>query len=78
MGRIKNLLFATRLPIETEMAFEAMIDQSLAHCFFGGSTTREGPVNPDHARKALIELWGDYLCDKALDSAFARFLDQYN
>jgi len=77
MGGMKNLLFAVRLPDTVEQAFEALIDDSLADMYFGASKPRRGPVDADHARDLLFELWRELVHDDALWSALARFLDAY-
>jgi len=77
MGRMKNLLFAVRLPDAVETAFEQMIDDSLADAYFGTSEPRRGPVDADHAANLLFEMWRELVHDDSLWSALARFLDAY-
>jgi hypothetical protein len=77
MGAMKNLLFAVRLPDAVETAFEQMIDDSLADAYFGASEPRRGPVDANHARNLLFEMWRELVHDDSLWSALARFLDLY-
>jgi len=77
MGAMKNLMFAARLPDAIEVAFEALIDDSLAAMYFGPSEPRRGPVDADHARNLLFEMWRELVHEDPLWSALARFLDTY-
>ena len=77
MGGMKHLLFAARLPDVVETAFEALVDDSLADAYFGASEPRRGPVDADHARDLLFEMWRELVHDDPLWSARARSLDTY-
>jgi hypothetical protein len=77
MSRVKELLFAHRLPDATETEFEELIQRSLVDAYFGPNMPLVGPVDAGHARNLLFQMWSGLAHEDALWSALAHFLERY-
>jgi len=74
-----------KLDYETQLAFEAMIDDSILKRYDGDlERLDEGhhgeigyrPLDIDYVRDLLIELWGGTLTTNAIEEAFERLMDR--
>lgn len=69
---MKSLLFKTHLPDTVEDAFEALIDASIANAYFGACEPHRGPIDAEHARTLIFEMWGELVREgRALERACA-------